>query len=304
MAVCPKCQQKLGLFDWSQNCPHCGVNMRFHNFEENFYREAKTAELAAAKVSIKIKQLKGAFIGGVLPIVRLSVLLLPLLSVLVPVLRFSLLLPFAEKIYDLNGVGIYNMFSDQTLSYILSMAGDPFNGEVFRALRNVLFAEIGAAVLGLLVFLLTVLCFISIKKMSVILCAVSVLGMADAAAVLITALGFCSADAGIPEPVLSGSMSFGAVVTFLMFAVVFVLNLLVAIKGVDIEYGEGDLERAEIAKKIKSGELNIDDLPQPIVETSETRAIEEEIRKQHEKLANLPDNREDTDLQEDTAEQE
>jgi hypothetical protein len=140
--------------------------------------------------------------------------------------------------------------------------------------------------------------------MSVILCAVSVLGMADAAAVLITALGFCSADAGIPEPVLSGSMSFGAVVTFLMFAVVFVLNLLVAIKGVDIEYGEGDLERAEIAKKIKSGELNIDDLPQPIVETSETRAIEEEIRKQHEKLANLPDNREDTDLQEDTAEQE
>ena len=68
MAVCPKCNRKLGLFDWSQNCPHCGVNMRFYNFEETFYREAKTAELSAAKVSIKIKRLKGAFIGGALPI--------------------------------------------------------------------------------------------------------------------------------------------------------------------------------------------------------------------------------------------
>ena len=258
------------------------------------------AELSAAKVSIKIKRLKGAFIGGTLPLVRLSVLLLPLLSVLVPVLRFSLILPFAERTYTLNGIGLYNMFSDQTFSFVLSMADDPFNGEVFRALRNVLFAEAGAALLGLLVFLLTLLCFISIKKMSVILCVVSALGMADAAAALITALGFCSAAAKSPEPVLSGSTSFGAVVTFLMFAVVFVLNLLVAVKGVDIEYGEGDLERAEIAKKVKSGELKLEDLPQPIVETSETRAIEEEIRKQHEKLKNMSENNEAADPQEDT----
>ncbi len=298
MAVCPKCKQKLGLFDWGQNCPHCGVNMRFYNFEENFYREAKTAELSAAKVNIKIKQLKGAFIGGALPIARLAVLLLPLLSVLVPALHFCLSLPFAERTYALNGVGLYKMFSDGTLPFILSMTDDPLDGAVFIALRNVLFAEVGAAVLGLLVFVLTILCFISIKKMSVVLCAVSALGMADAAAVLITALRFCAFCAGLSEPVLCGTMSFGAVVTFLMFAVVFVLNLLVAIKGVAIEYGEGDLERAEIAKKVKSGELKLEDLPQPIVETSETRAIEEEIRKQREKLENLPDSSEDTDPQE------
>lgn len=302
MAVCPKCKQKLGLFDWGQNCPHCGVNMRFHNFEETFYREAKMAELSSAKVSIKIKNLKGAFIGGRLPVARLSVLLLPLLSVLVPVLRCSLILPFTERTYALNGIGIYKMFSDGTLSFILSMADDPFNGAVFRALRSVLFAEIGAAVLGLLVFLMTILCFISIKKMSVILCAVCALGMADSAAVLITAIRFCSSSAHLPEPVLTGSMSFGAVVTFLMFAVVFVLNLLVAVKGVDIEYAEGDLERAEIAKKVRRGELKLEDLPQPIVETAETREIEEEIRKQREKLESMSDDHEDTDHAEASAE--
>ena len=300
MAVCPKCKQKLGLFDWGQNCPHCGVNMRFHNFEENFYREAKMAELSAAKVSIKIKQLKGAFIGGALPIARLSVLLLPLLSVLVPVLRLGLSLPFAEKTYALNGIGLYNMFSDGTLSFLLSMVDDPFDGAVFRALRNVLFTEAGAAVLGLLVFALTALCFISIRKMSVILCAVCALGMADAAAILITARGFCASAAGVSEPILTGSMSFGAVVTFLAFAAVFVLNLLVAIKGVEIEYGEGDLERAEIAKKVKSGELNLEDLPQPIVETAETREIEEEIRKQRERAEHSSDGLKDADPQEDT----
>lgn len=302
MAVCPKCQQKLGLFDWGQNCPHCGVNMRFYNFEENFYREAKMAELSSAEVSIKLKRFKGAFVGGALPVARLFVLLLPLLSVLVPVLHFGLTLPFTEKTYALNGIGLYQMFSDRTLAFVLSMADDPFNGAVFRALRNVLFAEIGAAVLGLLVFLLTALCFISIKKMSVILCAVCALGMADAAAALITAIRFCSAAAGLSETVLNGSTSFGAVVMFLTFAVVFVLNLLVAVNGVAIEYAEGDLERAEIAKKVKSGELDLDDLPQPIVETAETRAIEEEIRKQHEKLESTSDDDDDADPDADAAE--
>ena len=284
MAVCPKCKQKLGLFDWGQNCPHCGVNMRFYNFEENFYREAKMAELSAAKVSIKIRRLKAAFIGGKLPVARLAVLLLPVLSLLVPVLRLRLVLPFTERTYALNGIGLFNMFSDQTLNYVFSMVHDPFNGATFGALQRVIFAAGGAAVLGLLVFLLTVLCFISIRKMSVILCVVSALGMADAAVMLFLARSFCAVAGGQPDAVLTGSMSFGAVVTFLAFAVVFALNLLIAIKGIEIAYGEGDLERAEIAKKVRRGELKIDDLPQPIVETAETRAIEEEIRKQREKL--------------------
>ena len=302
MAVCPKCRQKLGLFDWGQNCPHCGVNMRFYNFEENFYRDAKVAELSAAKVNIKIKQLKGAFVGGALPIARLSVMLLPLLSVLVPVLRFRIALPFTERTYALSGVGIYNMVSDGTLSYVFAMTDDPFNGAVFHALRNVLLTEAGAAVLGLLVFVMTILCFLSIRKMSVLLCVVSALGMANSAATLFTARAFCVSAADPSASVLRGSTFLGAAVTFLTFAVVFALNLLVAVKGVQIEYGEGDLERAEIAKKVKSGELKLDDLPQPIVETAETRKIEEEIRKQHEKLENLPDNDDDAAQQATAAE--
>ncbi len=52
-------------------------------------------------------------------------------------------------------------------------------------------------------------------------------------------------------------------------------------------------ERARLYKELKSGNLDLDKLPQPIVETAETRKIDEEIakeqedyRKAHEKEAN------------------
>ena len=39
-------------------------------------------------------------------------------------------------------------------------------------------------------------------------------------------------------------------------------------------------ERVEIAKRVTRGEVILCDLPQPIVETEETRKIREEIKKQ------------------------
>ena len=64
------------------------------------------------------------------------------------------------------------------------------------------------------------------------------------------------------------------------FGIVFFVNFLIIKKGLNIQYKEGDLERIEIGKKIKSGELNLEDLPQPVVETAETREIQEAIESQ------------------------
>ena len=97
MAHCPSCGHKLKLTDLSQFCPACGVNMRFVGFEENFYREAKYAELAQANVKAKFKRFKAAFIGSRLTIARLCVSVLPVLALLVPAGYISILLPFYEK---------------------------------------------------------------------------------------------------------------------------------------------------------------------------------------------------------------
>ena len=79
---------------------------------------------------------------------------------------------------------------------------------------------------------------------------------------------------------LEGKNGFGLIVCILMFAAVFVVNLLLVKKGIPVEYDEGMVERAEIYKKVKAGEIDIDSLPQPIVETEETRKIDEEIAKE------------------------
>ena len=82
--------------------------------------------------------------------------------------------------------------------------------------------------------------------------------------------------------ILSGGISFGYILTFVSFTVTFIINALLSKKGLNIVYKEGDLERKEIAAKVKKGEIRIDDLPQPIVETKEARLIDEEIKTQQE----------------------
>lgn len=79
---------------------------------------------------------------------------------------------------------------------------------------------------------------------------------------------------------VSCKIGLGLFVTLLCFAGVLVVEILILKKGIPVKYEEGDLERAEIAHKVKSGELKLEDLPQPVVETAETRRIDEEIHKE------------------------
>ena len=75
-------------------------------------------------------------------------------------------------------------------------------------------------------------------------------------------------------------MGFGLIVSVIMFAAVFVVNLMLWKQGIHPVYDEGVEERVRIFKEVKAGRINIDDLPQPVVETEATRKIEEEIAKE------------------------
>ena len=94
MSACPKCGKKLRIFDISQFCPACGVNMRFVNFEENFLREAKLAELSQAELKVKLRNLRYSFSGSKWITAKLVVMLLPVLSLLIPSGNFSVSMPF------------------------------------------------------------------------------------------------------------------------------------------------------------------------------------------------------------------
>ncbi len=281
MSACPKCGKKLRLTDLGQHCPSCGVNMRFYNFEENFYTEAKLAELSMASVKIKIRNLKASFIGSKLTIARLCVMLLPLVSLLLPAANAVLTLPFYEESIGISALGIYNIFSSGTLNFILGMGGSEIAGEAFTALTYAIIAEAVLAVLSVFILLFSLLGFLSIRNMQKFVCVFSALGFTATVPAFIFMKNFCD-TAGNDGTMVSGSLSFGLIVTAIMMAAVFVVNFLLVKKGIPVEYDEGWLERAAIYKKVKSGEIKLEDLPQPVVETAETRAIEEEIAKEEE----------------------
>ena len=279
MANCPKCGKKLKLTDISQFCPECGVNMRFVNFEENFYREAKLAELSQASMHVKVKRLKASFVGSKLTIARLIVMLLPLASLLIPAGSFSISLPYKDASFQFSVLGAMNLLPGSAdFSYIQSMAGSAANGAACQAFVNAFYAYAAVAVFGVLVLFGSLLCFISYKNMQKVNVVFSGLGMCAciAAMVMIGRFVKASASAGI----VSAKNGVGLWVGLAMFLAVFIVNLLLCIKGIPVQYDEGMVERAEIYQKVKAGEIDLESLPQPVVETAETRKIDEEIAKE------------------------
>ena len=280
MANCPSCGGKLRLINVSQYCPHCGANMRFVNFEETFYREAKYAELAQANVKAKIKRFKGAFIGSKLTIARLAAAFLPVLALLIPNGGFSLKLPLLEVGADFGVMGLVSLFTGNSLSLILGMTGSELYGAGFSALRTALFSYVAVAGLAALVLVSTILCFLSVKHMQKVIAALSFIGAGAAVCSIVLIAAFAKNSAGCA--MIEGSAGFGLIAAAVMFTAVGIVNIILGKKGVPVEYDEGMLERTEIYRRLRRGEVSLEDLPQPVVETAATRALEAKIAAEEE----------------------
>lgn len=281
MSTCPKCQKKLKITDIGQNCPHCGVNMRFYNFDKTFVEEAKKAELSMANVHVKLRKFKTALIGSKLAIARLVLGFLPVVSMLLPVGNVNLSVPFAAQEFPVSGLGIYTVFSNGVLNFLMSMMSAPVNGKAFSYVMATLGVYVLAALCAVLTLLFSILSFISIKKMARGICGLGVIGVICGVASTVMCAGF--SESGI----VTGNASFGVAAIIVLFGVVFAINFIIAKNGLPIEFEEGDLERYEIRKKVIKGEIKLEDLPQPIVETAATREIDEQIKKEQMKFIDV-----------------
>ncbi len=278
MAKCPKCGKKLRIFDISQFCPACGVNMRFYNFEENFLREAKLSELSQAGLKVKLRNLKYSFSGSKYITAKLIVMLLPVLSLLIPSGSIAISMPFVSVDSHFGLLGIINIVMGGSLQYILEMCSSSLVGAGFSALRNALLCYVVVLLCAVFCLLFSLLGFISIKYMQRITTVIAGLGIISSVTSLVMIGMF---DEAVKDSIiLDGSFGFGLVVSVLMFAAVFYVNLMLWKKGIHPVYDEGVEERVRIYKEVKAGKINIDDLPQPVVETEATRKIDEEIAKE------------------------
>ena len=282
MANCPKCGIKLKLTDIDQYCPKCGVNMRLYGFEENFYKEAKTAELSQAGWSCRIRRFKMSMVGSKLIGSRLGIMFLPILTLLIPSGSAVLSFPFRESEIALSALGLYNAYTGGEFNLIMSLASGSAEAEIFTLLKLMLILIAAASVFAFFVFCFSVFAFASIKKMQKVIFTTAGLGIISTVAAIVNM--YLLASRAKDSVMMNVSAGFGLYAVLLAFAVVFAVNVIIEKKGIKVEYAEGMVERSEIWEKVKSGEINIDDLPYPVVETEETRKIKAEILAEREEF--------------------
>jgi hypothetical protein len=150
----PSCNYKLKLTDWKPNCPKCNTNILYYKMEERLLAEADQVELANAAFQKKADRAKAAVKGNKWAVARLVLLVVPLLTLLLPLGRLAVNIPFGgERAATLTAVSIVTGLMELNFDALLGMLGDSILGAPFLwlALSLAGFALILLAILGGLV---------------------------------------------------------------------------------------------------------------------------------------------------------
>ncbi len=263
---CPNCNGEIGRFELAPNCKHCGVNIFYSQQENLLTRDAKKCELEYASFRIFAAKLKTAFIGSPLQIARIVAMLLAIGAIFIPFVTFSAELPLFTAKFSLGAFGIYQAFSDGTLIALLNMSG--YIPGLFAAAAAVSALFVLIFLFGLGIFIALVLSFINIRKTAKAGCVLSAVGFAlsVAAAVMSFVMPVFAQDTFI-----NAESGIGAFACIAVFVLIFILNRLVIRRDIKPEIKEVDLQRVALRKRIKLGEISLDDLPLPVFETDEER---------------------------------
>lgn len=273
---CPNCNKEIGRFELSPNCKHCGVNIFYSQQKTLLTRDAKKCELEYASFRILVSKLKTSFIGGKIQILRIVAMVMAIGAIFVPFGSIALnISPFEAK-FSFGAWGIYSAFTDATLSALLNLGG--YADKQMALSLAVLGLIVAIFLSGLGIFIALLLSFINIQKSARAMRGLSLAGS-------ILCIGAFAVSAMLPSVMseagfIEGETGFGALVCLAVLMFIFILNHLVIKKNIQPEIKEVDLKRVELNKKVKKGEISLDDLPLPVFETEEEK--EERLKKEAE----------------------
>ena len=148
-AKCPKCGEKLHIYDIKAECKHCGANIPNYNWEARLEEDNKIAEEKFQLLYYKLNDFRYATIGTRLRIWRIVMSFLPAIGFILP---WAQLKSEADTLsYDLFGI-----FTDgaNTLNFF---------GILFKDIGGLLSAENPARlyVLGFLLMLLNIVVIVA-----------------------------------------------------------------------------------------------------------------------------------------------
>jgi len=286
MAKCPKCGRKLTLFDWKPNCPACGVNLVYYGMEERLMAEADKAEAEHARTQKKIDRLKAAFIGSKLTIIRIVLSVLPIAALLLPLASISYNGPFIEATTtNINAIKIYEIVSSLDFDGLFTMMGSSVVGSSFVGYFVAL-----AGILLSLVFVIVSLLMLTLScgklgnirnfifnGLAIACAVVSVVFYGQFANGLTTVF---------PEFVTAASVNWGAYVYIGTLLVLLGINIVLAVKGIDVKYKQcfvGGIPAEEYFELVEKG-TDVDTIHKMMAEAlakkeaEKAAAEEEELR--------------------------
>ena len=235
MAKCPNCGYRLKITDWRPECPKCGVNLMYFQMEERLRQDADKAELEYAKSQPHYDRLKASIYGSPLAIIRLVCLVLPLLSLLLPLGRVAVSLPFYENSVTVNAISVYNTLSTMDFDVLFTLTESAIVGTAVKFYIASLIFLLLTVLLILIEFVCVIFSFskgwfarnISLASVGI------VFSMTSAILFSVACNGFQTA---VPQ-FFAGSVNiWGICVVLLTFLLIILMNTLIKVKKIEVKY--------------------------------------------------------------------
>lgn len=226
MAKCPKCEMKLKITDWKPNCPHCGINILFYNNEDRLLDEAEFAEAEHAKFRKRIDNLKASYYKTKIVLAR---------TILSVIAFFSVCIPLAK----LTGPGVVKYVNVIAMYNYIDTAG---TGKLIDGLTN--FNPFSVSFIAILLSVILVLLGLIFNSMS---CGkfgkvrdifFNILTISTATLSVVKFLEFATKVNTYFEAYTDGTLFFGIYFYFALIIAIFVINIVLCVKGIEVEYTE------------------------------------------------------------------
>lgn len=235
MAKCPNCGYKLKITDWRPECPKCGVNLMYFQMEERLRADADKAELEYAKSQPHYDRLKASIYGSPLAIIRLVCLVLPLLSLLLPLGKIAVSLPFYDNAVTVNAIAVYNTLSTMDFDVLFTLTDSAIVGTPVKLFTASLIFLLLTVLLILIEFVCVIFSFskgwfarnLSLASVGIVFSSTS--------AILFSAAcnGFQTA---VPQFFVGSVNIWGVLVVILTFLLIILMNVLIKVKKVEVKY--------------------------------------------------------------------
>ncbi len=286
---CPKCGGDIPFYDLKPNCRHCGVNILYYTQDYLLERDAKKTELESAVARMLIARIKAVFVGSLLAIFRMAFIIGAVCALMIPFCSVTFKLPFYEEKFTVGLIGIIQSYNNGLLMGLMNFFKSPlFSSATLGALVvSAIFALL--AVIDIVILVVLILSFLKPDKTAKILRNASVAACIVSVAAQI-AVFVCNSAVVTDTSYASFDIGFGAAACLVIHLALVFINARMIKKGVEPTYREFDPKRKELLKKVKSGEVNLDDLSLPIFESEEeykTRMKEFEQAMEEEAAAEL-----------------